>query len=501
MPSSAAELELAAEVAACYLDPLRFVLMMYPWGEGTLRDHPGPDKWQEESLRELGAMVTANYHNGTSENAPIRESISSGHGTGKTARIAWIVNWIMSTRPMCRCTITANTFTQLETKTWAEIQRWTKLSLTGHWFTCTTQRMYHNSFREQWFCAPQSCREENSEAFAGQHAADSTSFYVFDEASGIADKIFEVAEGGLTDGEPMIFLQGNCTQSSGKFHRVTFGSERARWKTRVIDSRESRFTNKVQIAEWVQDYGEDSDFVRVRVRGLPPRASDAQFIDQQRVIEAQKRQIAVLPDEPLVAGADLAWGGSDDNVVRFRRGADARSIPPIRIKGEFTRDPSVLTNRLADVLSKNFGTEHAPLKVHTLFLDSAGIAGPIGQRLRSMGFRNVIDVNFGAHSPDPQCRFMRDHIWQRMKDWLITGAIDASPDLESDLLGPGLRPDGQQRVWLESKEDMKRRGLDSPDDADALGLTFAMPVRAVPAKRTISTRAPFPTTGPMSWAG
>jgi hypothetical protein len=136
--------------------------------------------------------------------------------------------------------------------------------------------------------------------------------------------------------------------------------------------------------------------------------------------------------------------------------------------------------------------------VHTLFLDAAGIAGPIGQRLRALGFKNVIDVNFGAHSPDTQCRFMRDYMWQSMKQWLITGAIDRDPQLEADLTGPGLRPDNQQRVWLEAKEDMKKRGLDSPDDADALALTFAQPVMQRPAR--VQPRVQIPTRGPMSWA-
>jgi hypothetical protein len=100
------------------------------------------------------------------------------------------------------------------------------------------------SAKESWRVLAQSCREENSETFAGQHAADSTSFYVFDEASAIPDKIFEVAEGGLTDGEPMIFLFGNPNRNTGKFQRVTFGVERDRWIRHSVDSRTSRFTNK-----------------------------------------------------------------------------------------------------------------------------------------------------------------------------------------------------------------------------------------------------------------
>ena len=480
--------ELIELVARYANDPLGWVLMAYPWGEdGPLKDHAGPDTWQEQFLREWGEELKRNAFDGLKPVPPVRRVVSSGHGIGKSVLVAWIVDFIMSTRPHCQGTITANTFTQLETKTWAAIQRWTKLCITGHWFTVTSNRMYQVDHKDSWFCAPQSSKEDNSEAFAGQHAADSTSFYVFDEASAIPGGIFEVAEGGLTDGEPHIFLFGNATRNSGSFYDAAFGRSRSRWHPTVVDSRSSRFTNKDQIKEWQEDYGEDSDFFRVRVLGLPPSASDAQFIDSGRVLAAQKRQIVVLPDEPLVAGADLAWGGGDDNVIRFRRGLDGRSIPPIRIKGEFTRDPAVLTNRLADVLSRDY--EGA--KVAMLFLDSAGIAGAIGSRLRQLGHTNVQEVNFGSDSPNNKRRFMRDHMWAEMKDWLLVGAIDNHHELEADLTGPGLRPDNKQRIWLESKETMKKRGVDSPDDGDALALTFAATVRAPVSK---PKGAPMPSS-------
>lgn len=332
--------------------------------------------------------------------------------------------------------------------------------------------MYHTEHKESWFCAPQSSKEENSEAFAGQHADTSTSFYIFDEDSAIPNNIHEVAEGGLTDGEPMIFVFGNPTRNNGHFYDACFGRARSRWNATLVDSRSSKLTNKAQIAEWITDYGEDSDFVRVRVRGLSPAASDAQFIDHNRVLEAQKRIVVVFPDEPLIAGADLAWGGGDDNVIRFRRGFDAKSIPPMRIKGEFTRDPAVLTTRLADILTREYDGH----KVEMLFLDSAGIAGPIAERLRQLGHRNVQEVNFGSDSPDIKCRYMRDYMWWKMKDWLLKGSIDSHAELEADLTGPGMRNDNRQRVWLESKETMKKRGVDSPDDGDALCLTFASSV-------------------------
>ena len=372
-------------------------------------------------------------------------------------------------------TITANTFTQLRDKTWASIQHWTSLCLTGHWFVINSDRMYHAEHKESWFCAPQSCKEQNSEAFAGQHALNSTSFYIFDEASAVPDTIFEVAEGGLTDGEPMIFLFGNPTRSTGSFHRACFGSMRHRWDTRAIDSRECAFTNKEQIAEWVKDYGEDSDFVRVRVRGLPPSASDLQFIDQDRVWQAQTRETAiVLEDEPLIAGVDVSDGGAAWNVVRFRRGADARSIPPIRVPGQATRgDRSAFLARLAEVLSE----KKPDRRVTMMFIDSA-FGAPYVERLRGMGFRNVQEIRFGATALDTHQANQRAYMWNKLKEWLPTGIIPTDDTvLEVDLTGPGYHLNPQDKLVIESKENMQKRGVSSPDDGDALALTFAAPVQ------------------------
>lgn len=489
--ASNVDLMLAEEVAQYYADPLGFVLVMYPWGEKgtTLADHTGPDAWQAKFLTELGDEIRRNGFDGKLPVAPIRRIVSSGHGIGKSTLVAWLVNFIMSTRPHSQGTVTANTFTQLETKTWAAIKRWTALCLTGHWFTVTSNRMYHVEHKDTWFCAPQSSKEENSEAFAGQHADIATSFYVFDEDSAIPDNIHEVAEGGLTDGEPMIFRFGNPTRSNGDFHKCCFGSDRARWNPTIVDSRDSKFSNKALIAEWVQIYGEDSDFVRVRVRGLPPNAGDLQFIGLDVVAAAQRAEASVLADEPLVAGLDVARGGSDECVIRFRRGKDGRSIPAIRVPGEQSRDSMKLATLAADVLTKTYDGR----RVHTMFVDATGgsVGGPVADRLRQLGFRNVQDVQFGGDSPDPKYANMRAFMWGRMRDWLVAGgAIDRTTDLETDLTGPGYEHDKRDRVLLESKENMKKRGLDSPDDGDALALTFAAPI-AVKREERVSAPPPF----------
>lgn len=480
---SSTDLELADEIAQFYADPLGYVRLAFPWGEeGPLQAYKEPRKWQCEFFEWLGGEIASRAFNGVDPVPPIRGAVSSGHGAGKGALTGMLTNFIMSTRPDAKGTVTANTSTQLDDKTWAAILWWNKLSITSHWFEANTQILYRKGMRESWRVTPQTCAPENSEAFAGQHSERSTSFYVNDEDSNVPEKIHEVQEGGLAKGEPMYFLFGNPTRRSGAFYDAVFGTKRHRWKSWILDVREVEGHNAALVAEYAEDYGEDSDFFRVRVKGLPPNASDAQFIDSERVKNAQKREVQVLSDQPLVAGCDLAWGGSDFNVIRFRRGLDARSIPPIRIPGKLTADPAILTNRLADVLTTKYGD----LPVSMLFLDSAGIAGPIAARLRELGHKNVQEVNFGADSPDIKRRYYRDHMWAEMKDWLLTGAIDSAPRLEIDLQTPGLRTDSKHRVWLESKEDIKKRGEKSPDDGDALALTFAAPVVAPRPQRKAS---------------
>jgi hypothetical protein len=473
-----AEAQLADAIAECYADPLKFVLLAYPWGvKGTsLEKFPtGPDKWQRQFLKDIGEQVKQRRFDGRNAVDPIRMGTSSGHGIGKSSITAWIVDWIMSTRPHCVGTITANTFQQLQTKTWASIQKWTGLLINSHWFRVTGEKMSHVQHSATWFCSAQTCREENSEAFAGQHAASSTSFYIFDEASAVPDKIYEVAEGGITDGEPMMFLFGNPTRSTGKFYRAAFGSERNRWNVRTIDSRESAFTNKKQIDEWISDLGEDSDFVRVRVRGLPPRASDLQFIDSDRVFDSQRRVPFHAADDPLIVGVDVARGGGDRSVIRFRRGLDAASIPPIVIPGEETRDTMRLVTILLDVMSKTYDG----VKPSMAFVDGTGIGGPIVDRCQQFGHRNVVEVQFGWKSPDNHYANMRVYMWWRMKEWLMRGSIDRNPQLEIDLTSPGYGHDKSDRIWLETKEAMKKRGVDSPDHGDALALTFAQPVALI----------------------
>src|SRR5579871_3806551 len=320
-----ADLLLAEEISKFYADPLGFVLFAFPWGEpGELESESGPDDNQREFLTSLGKEVLARRFNGADPVMPIRMAETSGHGTGKSAMGAWIAWWILSTRPYSIGTVTAGTYIQLEEKTWAAILSWGRLCITAPWFDIQASGIFHKSNPGTWKLTPQTCKEQNAQSFAGQHARRSTSWYLFDEASEVPDKIFETAYGGLTDGEPMIFAWGQPVRNTGEFYSICFGDKKDRWNHRRVDSRTSRFTNKPLIDQWIRDYGEESDFVKVRIFGLPPSASELQYIDKGRIEAARKRTAFALQDDPLIAGFDVSGGGKAWNVIRFRRGLDGK---------------------------------------------------------------------------------------------------------------------------------------------------------------------------------
>ena len=238
--------------------------------------------------------------------------------------------WILATRPNCKGVVTANTASQLKTKTFAEISKWLKRSIIADMFEIKAESIEAKEAPEAWRVDAQTCKEENSESFAGQHAASSTSFYIFDEASAVPDVIWEVAEGGLTDGEPMMFVFGNPTRNTGRF-RECFGKRKNVWSTRQIDSRSVFITNKEQMEEWRKEYGEDSDFFKVRVKGEFPSQSDKQFIPSGLVMEAARRDMPHNGATCAIIGVDVARFGDDDSVIYTRIGRGW--LPIKRFKG------------------------------------------------------------------------------------------------------------------------------------------------------------------------
>lgn len=465
------ELRLHREIGAFRFDPLGFVLYAFPWGQpGTaLADESGPEPWQRDLLDRLGRRLL-------SIDEAVREATASGHGIGKSALVAWIILWAVSTVRDTRGIVTANTEGQLRTKTWPELAKWYGLCINRGWFVFSATALYSSvrGHEKTWRVDAITWSENNTEAIAGLHNKGRRAFAIFDEASAIPDGVWETVEGALTDANTELFwcVFGNPTRNTGRFRECFAGGRFAhRWQHSQIDSRSVGMTNKTEIAGWVQDYGEDSDFIRVRVRGVFPRAGDLQFIDGERVEMAMRRGLLKDDGAPLVMGVDVARSlAGDQSVIRFRKGPDARSIPPVKMR---IPDLMQVAARVAEQI--------VAWRPAAVFVDVTGLGAGVVDRLHQLGHDMVVGVNFAGRvdpTPGQSALYanMRAKMWGGLKDWCALGCLPDDPDLKADLTGVEYGYDSQNAILLERKQDMRKRGLASPDDGDALALTFAYPV-------------------------
>lgn len=464
------------ELRSFELNPVDFVRWAYPWGEpGTpLANEDGPNSFQMGVLQDTQDMLREDPH------MPIRLATTSGHGVGKSALVSWLVDWTHSTKVDCKGVVTANTETQLKTKTWAEVAKWNRMSLSEPLFQMTkTARLPRLAAHEQtWRIDQVPWSERNTEAFAGLHNQDNRVVLLFDEASAIPDIIFEVAEGALTDESTQVlwYIFGNPTRNVGRFRECfDTGKFANRWRSRQVDSRSVPQTNKRQLDEWIEDYGEDSDFVRIRVLGRFPRTDGDSFISYETAIEATSRHVFVSPEEPVVIGVDVARGDGL-SCIYPRQGRDGRSRPPVLLQTD-----SLMT------LVEAVNIEARKYNAMWIFVDGTGVGGGVIDMLRRLGYQ-VVDVQFGAKPDGGSVQESyniayfnkRAEIWGSMKDWLETGAIPAiirgeEVSLVDQLVAPKyqVREDARGSIQLERKVDVKKRLGISPDSADALACTFA----------------------------
>jgi hypothetical protein len=475
MPAADHAKRLHAEIGALRCDPLGYVMFAFPWGvPGTaLADEDGPEDWQRDILERLGAGLA-------SVNEALRLAVASGHGIGKSALVAWIILWAVSTVRDTRGVVTANTEGQLRTKTWPELAKWYGLAINRSWFVYTATALHSAlpGHERTWRVDAITWSENNTEAIAGLHNKGRRAFALFDEASAIPEAIWDTIEGALTDANTELFwaVFGNPTRTSGRFRECFAGGRFAhRWQGRQIDSRDVGMTNKAQIATWVKDYGEDSDFIRIRVRGVFPRAGSLHFIDGERIDAAIERALVADPTAPLVMGVDIARQGEDQSVIRFRRGLDARSIPAVKFR---IPDLMQVASRVMEQVNSH--------KPDAVFVDGTGIGWGVHDRLNQLGCPNLVGVDFGGKadrtdSGDAAARYAnkRAEMWGLMKEWCKAGCLPDDRDLAADLSAVEYGYDASDAILLERKGDMKRRGLASPDDGDALALTFAYPVARI----------------------
>lgn len=456
------DLDLTRDLSAYFADPLGFVLYVFPWGKkGTrLAEEDGPDQWQIEVLDDLGRAVREGQN--VADALPVLLAVASGHGIGKTALISWIILWFISTRDFPQIVVTAGKKDQLTSKTWRELAKWTKLAINGHWFIWTATKLEHALYPDMWYAHAIPWSKNAPENFAGTH--EKHVLVLFDEASAIDDVIWEVTDGAMTTPGAIWIAFGNPTKNSGRFFDC-FNKFRKIWINRKVDSRTAKKANRRLLDLWVEMYGEDSDFVRVRVRGEFPRAGDLQFISSEDVQAAVDRDAGDQSLYGRVLGIDIARHGQDQSVLCYRQGRKVIKFKKLRIPD---------TMQLAAIIAESIN-EWRP---DAVFVDATGIGWGVVDRLHQMGYTFVIGVQVGERAFQPE-RFYnrRAEIWYAMREWIQDGGdLPNDQELITDLTSIEYGFDGKQRYVLETKEDMKERGLDSPDTADALALTFHSPV-------------------------
>lgn len=463
-------------------NPLAFVKFIFPWKQpGTpLQHYSGPRQWQADVLAEMAEHIQQQKRN-IAEKQPLevfREAISSGRGPGKSTMFAWLVLWFMSTRIGGTAILTANTESQLKSVTFGEIGKWTALALNSHWWDQAAMSIkpapwFGELIRKQlgiglnyYYAEAKLWSDEVPDAFAGIHSEHGV-LLIFDEASGIPESIWQVSEGYFTS--PVIhrywLAASNPRRNTGAFFQC-FHKDRNYWRQRKIDSRTVEGTDPVIYQRIVDRYGIDSDEVRVEVLGEFPRQGEQQFIPRDIVQEAMEREVPPDMGAPLVMGVDVARFGDDKSVIVFRKGRDAKSVPMLKFKG-------LNTHQLSRRIAEEFDARPDCRKI---FVDGAGVGGGVVDLLKDLGYP-VVDVQSAAKADDPvKYANKRVEMWGDMREWLVSGAVEDDSELFDDLTEIFYHYDGQGRLLLERKDQMKKRGLASPDCADPLAYTFAQKV-------------------------
>ena len=472
-------------------DPEAFVMFVFPWGQKDtpLERFSGPRAWQREVLRDIARHIRTNSAPDAVLQA-LRGAVASGRGIGKSALVSWLILWMLSTKIGSSVIVSANSENQLRKVTWGELTKWTTMAINAHWWEPSATNLAPAAWLTElverdlkkgtryWGAEGKLWSEENPDAYAGVHNHDGM-MVIFDEASGIPDGIWSVAAGFFT--EPIIHRYwlafSNPRRPSGYFYEC-FHAKRDFWTSRQIDSRSVEGTDKAIYEQIIEEHGEDSPQARVEVYGQFPSTGEDQFIGPYIVNEAAKRAKYKDPTAPIVIGVDPARSGADSTVIVVRQGRDLVAIR--RYKGD---DTMTVVGHIIEAIED--------FKPTLTVMDEGGLGYGILDRLNEQRYK-VRGVNFGWKAKNQvMWGNKRAEMWGAMRDWLKNASIPDDRQLKTDLTGPKTKPDSSGKIFLESKKDMRARGLASPDAADALAVTFAFPVASrqyVERPRTIVSR-------------
>lgn len=456
------------------------VMSILPYGVPNPDGKPQLERWQDEFLRAFYTDPTGQY-----TDSP-RHSIRAGHGVGKGFILAILALWWPLTHYDSKGVVTANSQDQLRDNNWPEVRKLYALlpQPLQDQLDIQEERILVIAEPEMGFVVRRTASKGNPEALQGIHAKHV--LYLIDEASGIADIVFEVAQGSLSTHGACAVMFSNPTQATGFFYE-THHKLRHRWRCwRVSSADVPRARGHIQ--DVIDAYGHGSNKYRVRVEGEFPLAGDDVVIPLEWCLAAVDREVAKLDYVPIW-GVDVARFGDDRSALAKRQAN--KLLEPVKL----WKNKDLM--QLVGLIHHEFINTHEDLQPKEILIDVIGLGSGVLDRLKELGLpARGINVGEMASTTD-KCMRLRDELWWRGREWFQARDCSMPNDemLISELTAPTYDFHSTGRVVVESKKDMKERSGKSPDAADAFLLTFAgMAHRKLPQKRI------RPHHGRSSWA-
>ena len=421
--------------------------------------------WQQEALNDL------RDHD--------RNAIKSGKGVGKTTWLSWAIIWFLSTRLKAVAPCTATSGHQLHDILWKECAKWINRINPKYRHLVNLEKRKETIVRvgmeDENFAVARTARREQPEAFQGFH--EDNMLLVADEASGIADEIFEAAEGAMSTHGAKMLMTGNPTRPKGYFFDA-FHRDRGRWKTRTVSCFNSRRVTQRYIDEQLSKWGEDSNTYRIGVLGEFPLGSSDGIVPLYLVEDAVGRDVTD-PYAPEVWGLDVARFGNDRCALAKRKGRILKE----KIKWWQGKDAVETCGIVADEYFM-LRADDRPLEI---LVDQLGMGGTFIDIMRRQGLP-VRGVN-GLNRKGVNREYLRtmDELYFKARDWFAATdcKIPEDQDFIAEITSVGFDFDGNGKKYIPDKREGVRH---SPDLADAFVLTFATNFRDQSRNQLVNSR-------------
>jgi hypothetical protein len=391
---------------------------------------------------------------------------------------SWRIIQFLTTRAYPKVVCTAPTNRQLSDVLWSELSKWLRKSIVADEFVIQADKIFHKDAPKEWWCravspSVKASKEDQAETLAGFHGDHL--LIVVDEASGVYDPVFIPLEGAMTQEDNHVMLIGNMTKNSGYFYDTHFHPTIAKkWKKLHWDSRKSTNVKSEMIEYFREKYGEDSNVFRIRIMGEPPVDDSSSFIPLSWGIQCVGNPIEVDPEWPLTLSVDVAREGDDKSIILPRRGFQ------IYPWDQFQEMHTIaLSNKVVSVFND--------LSAAKVGIDSIGVGGGVVDWLRhdprGLGVKFVVGVNVAeAATNNKKHHRLRDQLWDKVRyncmktnysfpDTTVRRDgidINIGHELANELASVRYSNDNNGAIQIESKRDMKQRGVMSPNIADAL---------------------------------